>query len=59
MPKLATIHLQKALKGEMEESDTRALLGETPSRWKYVYFSEPDLILHTVSESANQHVPSL
>ena len=22
-------------------------LGENPSQWKYVYFSEPDLVLHT------------
>lgn len=52
MPRLTTVQLQNALKGDMDPTEMRAFLGtDDPIRWKYVYFSEPDLILHTVSGS--------
>jgi hypothetical protein len=46
-PKQAIVGLQLALKGKLNASHTREWLGDTPKRWKYVYFTEPDLILIT------------
>jgi len=46
LPKFAIRKLQLALNGDLDESEIRSVLGKAPSQWKYVYFSEPDLILH-------------
>jgi len=42
VPQLALIGLQNAMKNA-----TKEWLGKNPQRWKYVYFTEPDLLLHT------------
>jgi hypothetical protein len=44
-PKQAIGGLQLALNGKLNASHTQEWLGDTPKRWKYVYFTEPDLIL--------------
>jgi hypothetical protein len=44
-PKQAIGGLQLALNGKFNASLTQEWLGDTPKRWKYVYFTEPDLIL--------------
>jgi hypothetical protein len=44
-PKQAIGGLQLALNGKLNVSHTQEWLGDTPKRWKYVYFTEPDLIL--------------
>jgi len=54
MPRLATKFLQMALKNEMEPTQVRSLLGDAPSRWRYVYFTEPDLIIHFRSGALGQ-----
>jgi hypothetical protein len=46
-PKQAIGGLQLALNGKLNASHTQEWLGDTPKRWKYVYFTEPDLILNT------------
>jgi hypothetical protein len=44
-PKQAIGGLQVALNGKFNASHTQEWLGDNPKRWKYVYFTEPDLIL--------------
>jgi len=39
--------LQQAMRSEMDHDKTIQWLGKNPSRWKFVYFTEPDTILHT------------
>jgi hypothetical protein len=46
-PKQAIGGLQLALNGKFNASHTLEWLGDNPKRWKYVYFTEPDLILNT------------
>lgn len=51
---VGTVHgLQKALAGDFNESYTTQWLGtaQEPSYWRYVYFTEPDLVLQTRSAS--------
>lgn len=55
VPKLAMVQFQRAIR-EFNNStgDTRIhriWLGENPSQWKHVYFTEPDLILHLKSDA--------
>lgn len=45
VPKQATHGLKLAFLGKLNESVREEWLGPQPDRWKYVYFSEPDLIL--------------
>ena len=45
MPRHAIDNLQKAMRKNL--SNFEDFLGNDPSRWKFVYFSEHDLILHT------------
>jgi hypothetical protein len=45
MPKQAIAGLQMALIGKLNTSQTQAWVGDTATRWKYVYFTEPDLVL--------------
>ncbi len=45
IPKSAICDLQQAMLGNVSLS--QAYLGDDPTFWKYVYFTEPDLILHT------------
>jgi hypothetical protein len=50
VPRVALRGLQFAMnssKHAMNENVVEEWLGSDPDRWKYVYFSEPDLILHT------------
>jgi len=52
LPKYAIQKVQQAMNGTLESKDElRRVLGETPTRWKYVYFTEPDLVIHTRSAS--------
>jgi hypothetical protein len=44
-PKQAIGGLQVALNGKFNASYTQEWLGDNPKRWKYVYYTEPDLIL--------------
>ena len=44
-PKQAIGGLQLALNGKFNTSHTQEWLGDDPKRWKYVYYTEPDLIL--------------
>lgn len=48
--KVALLGLQTAFQQheqQIEPEHVHAWLGSNPNRWKYVYFSEPDLVLHT------------
>jgi len=45
LPRHAIDNLQQAMLGNL--TNAYELLGNDPSRWKYVYFSEYDLMLHT------------
>lgn len=45
LPRHAIDNLQLAMRGNL--SNAHDFVGSDPSRWKYVYFSEYDLILHT------------
>jgi hypothetical protein len=45
MPPQAIAGLQMALSGKLDASQTQEWVGDTPKRWKYVYFTEPDLVL--------------
>lgn len=45
MPNIALAKLHQALSGDLDKAEERAILGRGPC--KYIYFSEPDLILHT------------
>jgi len=53
VPRLALTGLQKVMRQSLENStdgtneEVEAWLGSDPLRWKYVYFTEPDLLLHT------------
>jgi hypothetical protein len=47
MPRLVIDKLQRAFRGNLTTTQNHAWLGDDSNRWKYVYFSEPDLILHT------------
>jgi hypothetical protein len=52
----AAIHgLQMAAKGNLTESEVGEWLGVDPFRWKYVYYTEPDLVLNSRAGA----VPSL
>lgn len=46
LPTYAIKKLQSAMREDLDSGEATSILGETPSRWKYVYYSEPDLILH-------------
>jgi hypothetical protein len=52
-PKAAVYGLQKALRRDFAPPYTERWLGNThpPSYWKYVYFTEPDLVLQTRATS--------
>lgn len=39
--------LQQAMRSEMDHNKAIQWLGNNPSQWKFVYFTEPDSILHT------------
>lgn len=39
--------LQQAMRSEMDHDKKIQWLGKNPSQWKFVYFTEPDTILHT------------
>mmetsp|Transcript_4027 Transcript_4027/g.8142 ORF Transcript_4027/g.8142 Transcript_4027/m.8142 type:complete len:486 (+) Transcript_4027:1440-2897(+) len=47
MPKVALRGLKAAMLHSLPDEEVRQWLGTDPSRWKFVYFAEPDLILHT------------
>ena len=48
VPRVALLGLQKAMHpNNTDYAAQQVWLGSDPSRWKYVYFTEPDLILHT------------
>jgi hypothetical protein len=49
LPKEALNGLQNAFNGNLPDDEITLWLGPTTDRtkWKYVYFTEPDLILHT------------
>lgn len=49
MPKGALNVLQHAFKGDLDQNRTRDLMGTTTdkSHWKYIYLTEPDIILQT------------
>ena len=48
VPRVALFGLQNVMHPNNTDSAAQqAWLGSDPSRWKYVYFTEPDLILHT------------
>jgi hypothetical protein len=46
MPRVALSGLQRALRGTMSSAETSAWLGPDPEKWAFVYYTEPDLILH-------------
>jgi len=52
-PKSTLYGLQQALEGKFNDTYTEKWLGTLyePSYWKYVYFSEPDLVLQTRAAS--------
>lgn len=50
-PTYALEQLRMAFNGSMPESDKIRWLGSDLDQWKYIYFSEPDLILHTRPQS--------
>jgi len=47
LPQHAIQKLQFAMKGMLNPSETQVMLGNDPSYWRYVYFTEADLILHS------------
>jgi hypothetical protein len=48
VPRVALVGLQKVMESDNTDAAAQqAWLGSDPSRWKYVYFTEPDLILQT------------
>jgi len=52
VPRIALTGLQAVMRQSLGQNatinlDVQAWLGANPTRWKYVYFTEPDLILHT------------
>jgi len=46
MPKVALEGLKTAMLGNFSKNGIEEWLGLDPDRWEFVYFSEPDLILH-------------
>jgi len=52
VPPYALNKLQLALNGSMTDKDERRRwLGDDPDQWRYIYYTEPDLIQHTRPES--------
>jgi hypothetical protein len=48
VPRVALVGLQKVMHpSNTDAAAQQAWLGSDPSRWKYVYYTEPDLILQT------------
>jgi hypothetical protein len=48
VPRVALLGLQKVMHPDSTDAAAKqAWLGSNPSRWKYVYFTEPDLLLQT------------
>ena len=45
IPRQALHGLKKALTGQFNEPIRQLFLGSDPERWKYVYYTEPDLVL--------------
>lgn len=52
VPRFALERVQRALAGRLSEIEARAILGSDPSRsWRYMYYTDSDLILHTRPEA--------
>jgi hypothetical protein len=60
-PKAAVRGLQLALTGKLNNTDTSMWLGTQYNHdyWKYVYFTEPDLVLQTRINGVTSTIPSL